>query len=353
MQQTSTHQAEALLRMALMGMAEGLLMQDNRGNLLFSNGAALRMLGLTEGQLRGVEAVVPGWQTLREDGSPLRPEAHPSAIALRTHVAQRDVVIGIQRPDHTRCWLSVSAVPLFAAGAIEPHGVVTTFSEIDAPKYRSNGLRRSSSRLEKSAYSIVDNAGSIHRRRSAADSGPEPVIPSIADTEPALDTARSSPHQATPVAAPPSMGRAAPRGLGPAIAGAFARAHRAGGSCSLLLVEIDDFAELRARGVAAQVVADAESVLNGEHASSVLHAGSDDGRLAVVLFGFGREEATFEAESLRTRLARAEGARQPLTVSIGLAAIAEDTVTPETWLEHVEEALSVAVRRGRNRVVRF
>lgn len=77
-----------------------------------ANPLAAEILGLTVDQLHGRSNVAPRWRTVDAEGRPLAPEDHPSSIAFRTGTAQRNVLVGVHRPDGQLRWLSVTAVPI-------------------------------------------------------------------------------------------------------------------------------------------------------------------------------------------------------------------------------------------------
>jgi two-component system, NtrC family, sensor kinase len=127
--ETSARRAAALFS----GMAEGVVVQAASGAITESNAAASEILGLSHDELRGVTSVDPRWRSIHEDGSPFPGETHPSMVALGTRQPQRNVVMGVHKPDGTLTWISINAipVPLDDAGAIE---VITTFHDISALK---------------------------------------------------------------------------------------------------------------------------------------------------------------------------------------------------------------------------
>lgn len=92
---------------------EGVLVHGPDGATIeAANPLAAEILGLTPDQLHGRSNVDPRWRTVDREGRPLAPENHPSSIAFRTGVAQRNVLVGVHRPDGQLRWLSVTAVPI-------------------------------------------------------------------------------------------------------------------------------------------------------------------------------------------------------------------------------------------------
>jgi len=121
-------------------MAEGVVVQDNAGSIVSSNIAASEILGLTAEQMLGLTSVDPRWQCVREDVSPFPGDEHPAMVALRTSSAQRNVVMGVQKPDGALTWISINSVPSASAGDGGSHEVVTTFHDISQLKLASERL---------------------------------------------------------------------------------------------------------------------------------------------------------------------------------------------------------------------
>ena len=65
-------------------MTLGVVYQTADGRILSANPAAEKILGLTLEQMMDKTSLDPEWKSIREDGSELSGENHPSMIALRT-----------------------------------------------------------------------------------------------------------------------------------------------------------------------------------------------------------------------------------------------------------------------------
>jgi PAS domain S-box-containing protein len=168
--------SEARLRTVLETMAEGLLVQDRKGAIVECNAAVANFLGQPAERLRGRTLFDLEWEYLREDGSPLTPDEHPSPTALRLGRPIRNVVLGMrprtdrgqrtedreQRTENSKnvtdgsslssvlCplssvrWLLVNAMPLGRGQAAA--GVVTTFADLTAVRQAQDGVRLSEER---------------------------------------------------------------------------------------------------------------------------------------------------------------------------------------------------------------
>ncbi len=120
-------------------MAEGVVVQNARGEIVSSNAAAGAILAMTDDQMRGRTSVDPRWRAVREDGSPFPGEAHPAMVALRTGARQTNVVMGVHKPDGTLGWISINSLPSQYDGDVVDE-VVTSFHDITQLKAASERM---------------------------------------------------------------------------------------------------------------------------------------------------------------------------------------------------------------------
>lgn len=106
-------ESESRFRNMIHNLKLGVVLQNEKAEVLVCNNAALEMLGLTEEQLIGKTSFDPGWNVIHEDGAPFPGYAHPVPVAVQTKKPVRDVVMGVYRPlTHDRVWLLVNAEPI-------------------------------------------------------------------------------------------------------------------------------------------------------------------------------------------------------------------------------------------------
>jgi PAS domain S-box-containing protein len=114
-------------------MGEALILQDRRGIIVECNPAACALFGCERDGLRGLPFARLPWHYLREDGTPLSTDEHPTEQALRLARPVRNVLLGLRPNDSalqaTR-WILVNSMPL-VQGANNA-GVVTTFTDVTA-----------------------------------------------------------------------------------------------------------------------------------------------------------------------------------------------------------------------------
>ena len=143
--------SEERFRQLFATMAEGVVYQNERGEIISVNPAAERILGLPAEQIAGRTSADPQWQALREDGTVLPADQHPSMIALRTGQPVTAAVMGVHNfsLEQTR-WIRVNAIPLFEPGAPGPTQVYATFNDITARLEAMRELERVQGELRES-----------------------------------------------------------------------------------------------------------------------------------------------------------------------------------------------------------
>ena len=135
-------ESEERYRAVIDALEEGILLLAADGTISSCNSSACRILGLGEEQLLGRGPRDPAWRAVREDGTPFEPESHPAAITLLTGQPCSHVVMGVERPDGTRAWISINSRPLYRAGQPEPMAVAVSFVDITRHKAGREELRR-------------------------------------------------------------------------------------------------------------------------------------------------------------------------------------------------------------------
>ncbi|HET6347072.1 MAG TPA: PAS domain-containing sensor histidine kinase, partial [Myxococcota bacterium] len=135
--EAALRRSEAENRAVCASLTEGVTLHDSRGRLRLANASAQRLLRLSFDEIAALAPRPGGWQTVREDGSPLSFEENPTFIAARTGKAQRNVVVGVRTPGADTQWLSMSCEPIFDNDG-ELTGVVSSFFDITAQKCRAD-----------------------------------------------------------------------------------------------------------------------------------------------------------------------------------------------------------------------
>jgi signal transduction histidine kinase/integral membrane sensor domain MASE1 len=155
--------SEARLRTVIETMAEGLVIQNDRGHIIQCNPAACIILGEKAADLLNRPAlVVEPNQCLREDGTPLPRSEQPDYVCLNERQPVRNVVLGISRPassgqDSFPRWILVNCMPL-TTGQLGRPGfslrIITTFADITSHRHTLRVLQASEERYRRLMESL-------------------------------------------------------------------------------------------------------------------------------------------------------------------------------------------------------
>ena len=129
-------------------MADGVFYQSADGTLTEVNRAALELFGLTREEFLSRTSYDPGWYVIREDGTEVPPDEHPSMQAFRTGKPVSGVVLGVRNfRSNDIVWLIVNAVPMTGAESGRVEQVFVTLHDISNRRLLEERLRSSEERL--------------------------------------------------------------------------------------------------------------------------------------------------------------------------------------------------------------
>lgn len=116
----------------------GITVTDPAGNIIETNEAAARLLGVPkeEHETRALDG--EEWHAIRPDGAPMPVDEYAGIRALRENALIENVEMGIQGPANETVWLSVSAVPLH----LEGYGVMVIYTDLSQRKRAEMDLLR-------------------------------------------------------------------------------------------------------------------------------------------------------------------------------------------------------------------
>jgi diguanylate cyclase (GGDEF)-like protein/PAS domain S-box-containing protein len=114
-------------------VTDGLLVQSRAGTFIELNRAAEAILGFTAVQMAGARSLSDFMRTVHEDGTEFARDMHPAMVSVATGTPQRDVVMGLQRPDGRIAWVSINTELLFDRNG-EVDLVVSNFADITNKK---------------------------------------------------------------------------------------------------------------------------------------------------------------------------------------------------------------------------
>jgi len=131
-------------------MLQGVIYQNQRGEILSANPAAEKILGMSLAQMQGRTSLDPRWRAIREDESDFPGEEHPAMVALRSGQEVRGQVMGMFNPQKNAItWIRVNAIPQFNEGDSKPYGVYVTFEDITPYRLGGKRLRESEERYRR------------------------------------------------------------------------------------------------------------------------------------------------------------------------------------------------------------
>jgi PAS domain S-box-containing protein len=149
--------SEEQYRSLFQTMTQGIVYHGPEGAITAANSAAQEILGLTLDQMQGKTSMDPHWHTIRDDGTELPGEAHPSMGALRTGQKVEDETMGVFVPESGEYrWLQVNAVPQFREGDEKPCRVYAIFDDITARRFAEEDLRKQERRLRQLIEQAAD-----------------------------------------------------------------------------------------------------------------------------------------------------------------------------------------------------
>uniref|UniRef100_Q07HD2 Diguanylate cyclase/phosphodiesterase with PAS/PAC sensor(S) n=1 Tax=Rhodopseudomonas palustris (strain BisA53) TaxID=316055 RepID=Q07HD2_RHOP5 len=125
--------SEQLLRSTMTALGDGLVIQDRDGRIVASNPAAARILGLGADPCGSTALFDPCWVAIKEDGHDFPAVEHPAQVTLATGEPQRDVVMGLRKPDGAVSWVSINSVAILGHDDC-PDSVVTSCADITAKR---------------------------------------------------------------------------------------------------------------------------------------------------------------------------------------------------------------------------
>jgi PAS domain-containing protein len=140
-------ESEERHRILFNSMLQGAIYHDANGKVIAANPSAAHILGLSREQVTEKVSLPEGWTIIRENGTVLPSEEHPSKIALATGKPVCNVILGVVHPHREEIsWISVNAIPHFRVGTScdnsRPFQVYTTLSNITTMKHAAEAASK-------------------------------------------------------------------------------------------------------------------------------------------------------------------------------------------------------------------
>ncbi|MGM0620621.1 MAG: PAS domain S-box protein [Bacteroidota bacterium] len=130
-------------------MAEGVVYQNETGEIISANQAAEEILGITMEQMLGRKSIDPGWKAVDKNNKELPGEEHPAMMALATGKPVEGFIQGIFNPKfNDYVWIIVNSIPQFEKNSGTPVRVFSTFLDITERVRAENELRKLKDNLQ-------------------------------------------------------------------------------------------------------------------------------------------------------------------------------------------------------------
>jgi PAS domain S-box-containing protein len=147
-------ESEKRYRLLVENLSSGVVVHAPDTAILFSNPMASTLLGLSEDQMRGKEAIDPAWCFISENGTPLTLEEYPVNRVRSSGEPHADLVLGIRRPDRIEpVWVQCYSYPVTGAEG-EILQIVVTFIDITGRKRIEEDLRVKTAEIEQFIYTV-------------------------------------------------------------------------------------------------------------------------------------------------------------------------------------------------------
>lgn len=136
-------------------MSQGVIYQAYNGEIISANPAAENLLGLTADQMQGKTSMDSRWKMIKEDGTPVSGDEHPTMLALKSGEKTGPLIRGVFHSKHNRyVWLSITSIPLFKGGEKKPYQAYATFENVTEKKLTQDRLKKSEESLQFALDSI-------------------------------------------------------------------------------------------------------------------------------------------------------------------------------------------------------
>jgi len=138
---------EARLSSIIRSMAEGVMVINPDRSFSLVNRRAAEILSFEHASLHLLSLNDFNLKCVHADGSSFAVEQFPALVTLETGEPQREVVMGVERPDGSRVWIEISTEPVHGEASEQVGSVVATFSDISTRVRTEQALKESEERL--------------------------------------------------------------------------------------------------------------------------------------------------------------------------------------------------------------
>jgi diguanylate cyclase (GGDEF)-like protein/PAS domain S-box-containing protein len=305
------------VRTTLNTLSEGVVILDKQGLIVLANDAFVRATGQPHAELLGQPISDLSWETA-PDGSD--PGGFPWERALESQESQVGAILKLESDDRKHsCILSVNSTPILGDdGSLR--GVLASFDNLTQLEKTNVSLKQALDKLQQSRQEIQKQNQQL---RDLAT----------------LD---------------PLTGCLNRRAFFEAFESRWQEAEASGTPLSCLMVDLDHFKAINdnhGHSTGDRVLQALTAVLheNVRKHDLVCRYGGEE--FCILLVGQDKEEAGRIAERLRKAVAAGRPADLDVTASVGVSSLCHQAKNTQELLDQADQALFMAKRTGRNRVV--
>jgi PAS domain S-box-containing protein len=126
---------EAVYKVVIDTLDQGILLIAANGVIKAANKKAAEILGVVEENLLGqIPVSADRWKVFRANGKPFPDCELPAVVSLQTGFPQKNVEVGIEKPDGRSFWININSQAVIREGEFNPYAVVVTFTDITHDK---------------------------------------------------------------------------------------------------------------------------------------------------------------------------------------------------------------------------
>jgi len=314
----------------LESLQDGVVFVNEDCEFVIVNRKAGELVGTTAEELLGKNIQQGRWPLFDAEGNELPLEQRPLSRALRGETVSGEEYL-IQQSGGDRRWLRFNCAPLYREGEETPYAAVSSFLDISVEREQRESLRENLLRIQELHAELEKHAKNLEAKQAELEEKNQ-VLSELASTD-ALTGLRNR-----------------RRGFD-YLATRVTEFQRYGRPLTVAMIDIDQFKSLN----------DSFGHLEGDRVlTTVAEVMSASVRSCDFVARYGGEEflvimpetrladGLIVAERIRESVEAGVGAARPVTVSIGVVAMALGVDKPEDLISQADQALYQSKSSGRN-----
>jgi PAS domain S-box-containing protein len=151
-------ESELKFRTLFETMPVGISIADKNGQILSSNPAAERILGLTPEQHTSRQISGTEWVIYRPDGSVMPPDEYASVRAIRENTEILGMEMGVLRGPDDIVWLIVNAAPVPGLGVVISYNDITPIKRLQQQYQEAKNIAEKAKHVAETAQSAAEEA---------------------------------------------------------------------------------------------------------------------------------------------------------------------------------------------------